>query len=118
MSLFDFRRLIELNVSGKYDPRSVLCLADQSQIVVGTFDGRLELYAPSDSEQVRSRIIKETCDSWIHLETFFRKFNLIIWHKFKNDLWFPEIFKIFLLALIGQFNSSKFPNYTSKRIQI
>ena len=63
MSLFDFRRLIEFNVSGKYDPRSVLCLADQSQIVVGTFDGRLELYAPSDSEQVRSRIIKETCDS-------------------------------------------------------
>ena len=79
MSLFDFRRLIELNVSGKFDPRSVLCLKDQSTIVVGTFDGRLELYAPSDSEQVRSRIIKggKTCDL-IHLETFFRKFNLAI----------------------------------------
>ena len=53
MSLFDFRRLIELNVNGKFDPRSILCLADQSTIVVGTFDGRLELYAPSESEQVR-----------------------------------------------------------------
>ena len=43
MSHYDFRRLAEIIPSGKCDPRGVLPLSN-GLIVVGTFDGSIELY--------------------------------------------------------------------------
>ena len=50
MSLFDFRRIDEFNSSGKFDPRAVLAL-DSGLIVVGTFDGHLEIYGRNGADE-------------------------------------------------------------------
>jgi hypothetical protein len=50
MSLFDFRRIDEFNSTGKFDPRAVLAL-DSGLIVVGTFDGHLEIYGRNGADQ-------------------------------------------------------------------
>ena len=49
MSHYDFRRLAEIIPSGKCDPRGVLPLAN-GLIVVGTFDGSIELYDPTSHD--------------------------------------------------------------------
>ena len=60
MSLFDFRRIDEFNSAGKFDPRAVLAL-ESGLIVIGTFDGHLEIYGKKSADEKVRFVVLSLC---------------------------------------------------------